>query len=38
MTEGEDAVRRKQRRRAEKQLRKDLENLDKIVVIPDKKE
>jgi len=38
MTEGEGAARRRQRKRAEKRLKDDLKNLDKIVVIPDKKE
>jgi len=33
MTEGKGFCRRRQERNAEKQLKKDLENLDKMVVI-----
>jgi hypothetical protein len=36
MTEGKGFCRRKQERIAEKQLKKDLKNLDKIVVITNK--
>jgi hypothetical protein len=36
LTEGKGFVRRRQEMIAEKQLKEDLENLDKIIVIPSK--